>query len=160
MEVPGLGIKSELQLRLMPQLWQWSEPQLQPTPQQAARIDEKKNVLRVPVMAQRKQIWLGTMRWRVWSWPRSVGYGSSIALSCGVGHRWGSDPMLLWLWCKPAAVALIRPLAWELPYAMGTALKRKEKKKKKKKEKKKKKKKELCDEPGFLVIKIYGVTQF
>ena len=24
------------------------------------------------------------------------------------------DPVLLWLWCSPAAVAPIRPLAWEL----------------------------------------------
>ena len=22
----------------------------------------------------------------------------SVAMSCGVGHRHGSDPMLLWLW--------------------------------------------------------------
>jgi len=28
------------------------------------------------------------------------------------------------LWCRPAAVALIRPLAWELLYAAGAALKR------------------------------------
>ena len=33
--------------------------------------------------------------------------------------------MWLWLWCRPAAVALIQPLAWELPYAMGVALKSK-----------------------------------
>ena len=32
------------------------------------------------------------------------------------------------LWCKPAAAALIRPLAWELPYAACVALKRKKKK--------------------------------
>ena len=31
--------------------------------------------------------------------------------------------MLLWLWCRPRAAALIRPLAWELPYATGMALK-------------------------------------
>ena len=36
-------------------------------------------------------------------------------MSCGVGHRCGSDPALLWLWCRPAAAALILPLAWELP---------------------------------------------
>jgi len=30
------------------------------------------------------------------------------------------------LWCRPAAVALIRLLAWELPHAMGAALKKKE----------------------------------
>ena len=40
-----------------------------------------------------------------------------------------SDPALLWLWCRPAAVALIRPLAWELPHASGVALKRPKKKK-------------------------------
>ena len=34
-----------------------------------------------------------------------------------------SDPMLLWLWLRPAATALNRPLAWELPYATGVALK-------------------------------------
>ena len=54
-----------------------------------------------------------------------VGQGSGIAVSCGVGHKLGSDPMQLLMWCRPVAVALIRPLAWELPYAAGAALKRK-----------------------------------
>ena len=40
---------------------------------------------------------------------------------------------MLWLWCRLVAAALIQPLAWKLPYAAGTALKRKKKKKKKKK---------------------------
>jgi len=35
-----------------------------------------------------------------------------------------SDPTLLWLWRRPAAAAPIRPLAQELPYAAGVALKR------------------------------------
>ena len=52
-------------------------------------------------------------------------------MSCGVGHRCGLDPMLLWLWHRLAATALIRPLAWEPPYAMS-ADPRKDKKKKKK----------------------------
>jgi len=51
-------------------------------------------------------------------------------MSCGVGRRHSSDPALLWLWCRPAATAPIRPLAWEPPNAMGTALKRQKKKKK------------------------------
>ena len=34
------------------------------------------------------------------------------------------DPALLWLWCRPAAAALIRPLAWEFPCAVGAALKK------------------------------------
>ena len=33
------------------------------------------------------------------------------------------------LWCRPAAAALILPLAWEIPYAAGAALKKAEKKK-------------------------------
>ena len=50
-------------------------------------------------------------------------------MSCGVGHRRGLDPMLLWLWCRLAAAAPIRPLAWEPPYAVGVALKDKTKQK-------------------------------
>ena len=42
-------------------------------------------------------------------------------MSCGVVRKRGSDPVLLWLWCRLAATALIRPLAWELPYAVGGA---------------------------------------
>ena len=34
------------------------------------------------------------------------------------------------LWCRPAAVAPIWPLAWELPYAMGVTLKKSKEKKK------------------------------
>ena len=41
-----------------------------------------------------------------------------------VGHRHGLDPALLWLLCRPAATALIRPLAWKSLYATGAALKR------------------------------------
>ena len=44
-------------------------------------------------------------------------------MSCGVGHRCGSDTTLLWLWHRLAAVALIGPLAWEPPRATGAALK-------------------------------------
>ena len=61
--------------------------------------------------------------------------GSILALLRGLRirrcrERWcrlqtrGLDPTLLWLWCRRAAVALIRPLAWEPPYAMGMDLKR------------------------------------
>ena len=61
-----------------------------------------------------------------------MGQGFGIAMSCGVGHRHGLDLALLWLWCRAVAVALIRPLAWEPPYATGAALKKKKKKKDKK----------------------------
>ena len=51
-----------------------------------------------------------------------------MAVSCSVGRRYVSDPTSLWLRHKLAAVTLIRPLALELPYAMGVALKSKKKK--------------------------------
>ena len=52
--------------------------------------------------------------------------------------QWVKDPALLWLWCRLAATAPIRPLAWEPPYAAGRAqeMAKRQKKKKKRKEKK------------------------
>ena len=44
-----------------------------------------------------------------------------------------SDPALLLLWCRLAAVTPIQHLAWEAPYAMGADLKNKKTKDKKKK---------------------------
>ena len=46
----------------------------------------------------------------------------------GLAHQ-VKDLALLWLWCRLAATGLIRPLAWKLPYASGTTVKRKKKKK-------------------------------
>ena len=45
-------------------------------------------------------------------------------MSCGVGRRRGSDPELLWLWCRPAATAPIWPLAWEPPCVAEAAQER------------------------------------
>ena len=55
-------------------------------------------------------------------------------MTCGVGHRHGSDTLLLW--CRPAAVALIPSLAWEPLYAVGAALKKQKAKKRKGQERK------------------------
>ena len=43
--------------------------------------------------------------------------------------------MFLWLWCRTAATARIRTLAWELPYALSAAPKRPKKTKTKTKKK-------------------------
>ena len=64
----------------------------------------------VPVMAQQKQIQLGTMKLRV----------RSLALLSGL-WIWHCHE----LWCSLVAIALIRLLAWEPPYAVGVALKSK-----------------------------------
>ena len=56
-----------------------------------------------------------------------VGWGSSVAVSCGVSSRRPSDPALLW--CRRAGVAPIRPLAWKPPYAVYSAKKQEKKKK-------------------------------
>jgi len=53
---------------------------------------------------------------------------AQTAVSCGVGHRRGLDLALLWLWCRLAATAPIRPIAWEPPCAKSAALKRQKKK--------------------------------
>ena len=52
-------------------------------------------------------------------------------MSWGMGHRCGSDLVLLWLWHKPAAAAPVQLLAWEFPYAADAALKWKSKTKQK-----------------------------
>ena len=73
-------------------------------------------------MVQWKGIQLGTMRLRV----------RSLALLSGLRIRrcyelWCRSQtqlrscVFLWLWCRPAAVAPIRSLAWKPPYAAGVA---------------------------------------
>ena len=71
------------------------------------------------------------MKMRVQSLASLSGSGARVAMSCGVGRRCSSDPVLLWLW--PAATALIRPLAWEPPYAAGVAQEMAKRQKKQKK---------------------------
>ena len=58
------------------------------------------------------------------------GLAQWCCMGCGVGRRRGSDPSLLWLWCRPAATAPIGPRAWEPLYAAGAALKKTKEKKK------------------------------
>ena len=52
-------------------------------------------------------------------------------MNWGVGCRRGSDLVLLWLWCRLAAIPPMRPLIREPPFAAGVALKSKNKNKSK-----------------------------
>ena len=51
-------------------------------------------------------------------------------MSCDVGCRCGFDLVLLWLWCRPVAIALIQLLDCELPYAAEFALEKAKRQKK------------------------------
>ena len=72
---------------------------------------------------QWKWILLGTMRLQVRFLALLSGLGiwHCCELWCRLQIR--SDLTLLWLWCRPAAP--IWPLAWEPPYAVDVALKKK-----------------------------------
>ena len=76
-------------------------------------------------MAQRKRIRLGTMRLRVRSLTSLSGLRIRRCreLWCRP-QMWLGYLVLLWLWHWLAAMALIRPLAWEPPCAESVALKR------------------------------------
>ena len=68
------------------------------------------------------------LRVRSLALPNGLGIQCCRELWC-VGRRRGSDPVLLWLWCRPVATAPTGPLAWDPPYALGTALEKTKKKK-------------------------------
>ena len=82
--------------------------------------------LEIPVVVQMKWIRLVYMRMCVWSLALLRGLRIQNCHELWCSSRHGSD--LAWLWLWPAAIAPIWPLAWELPYALGVALKSKTKK--------------------------------
>ena len=78
----------------------------------------------VPIMALQKPIWLVSMRTQVQT--LALFSGLRIWCCCDLFCRLQMQLRsgLLWLWCRPAATALIWLLTWELPYAVSAALKR------------------------------------
>ena len=70
-------------------------------------------------MAQWKRTRLVSMTMWVWSLASLSGLGTGCC--CELWCRSQTWPQL---WCRLAAATLIRPLARELPYAMGVALKK------------------------------------
>ena len=55
----------------------------------------------VLTVSQRVKNLTVSVRMQVWSLALLSGLRIWHATSCGVGHRYGSDPALLWLWCRP-----------------------------------------------------------
>ena len=49
-----------------------------------------------------------------------------------IGCRHSSDLVLCWLWCRPAAVALTGPLAWETSICCESGPKKQKRKKERK----------------------------
>ena len=72
------------------------------------------------LMAQRKWVPRVSMRMQVRSLASISGSGIWYCHAL-----WGSDPTLLWMQRRLAVPSVIRPLAWELPYVAGAALKSK-----------------------------------
>ena len=80
----------------------------------------KTNTSGVPAVAQRLKSPTGILN------PWLSGLRIRHCCELCVGPRCGLDPAWLWLWRRPAAAAPIQPLAWELSYATGEALKKKD----------------------------------
>ena len=86
-------------------------------------IDEEENTsfelssnknIGVPTVAQQVKNPLVSVRMQ-FPFPASLsGLGSGVVTNQSIGHRYGLNLALLWLQCRPAAAALIQPLALTL----------------------------------------------
>ena len=79
----------------------------------------------VPVVAQRVKNPRVPMRTQVLSlaWLGGLRIQGCCKLPCRL-QMWLRSHIAVWLWCWLAAAAPIGPLAWELPYAAGEAVKK------------------------------------
>ena len=104
--------------------WLWRSSDLTPSPELPYTTGVAIFKKGVPIVAKRKQIWLGIMRLQV----------GSLASISGLRIRCCRELCRSKMWLGSCcgcgvAVALIWPQAWEPPYVVGLALKSKKKKK-------------------------------
>lgn len=89
--------------------WQRELAQISKLQRMQCSLSWKEDFEGVPIVVQRKRIRLGAMRLRV----RSLALLSGLRIRCGrelcVGRRCTLDLALLWLWCRLATIAPIRP---------------------------------------------------
>ena len=124
--LPGDQIDHEVSINPCERVAQTEHPSLENVPFTRRRVSQSRLKERQGVLvAQWKRIRLVSMMMQVQSLA-SIG---GLRIRCC--HKlWcrsktgGSDPELLWLWCRLVATAPIQPLAWEPPYATGAALKK------------------------------------
>ena len=82
--------------------------------------------MKFPLWLSCLQTWLVSMR--MWVWSLALLSGLSIQHCHELWCRSQSSSDLALLWCRPVATALMRPIAWELPYAKRLAVKSENKK--------------------------------
>ena len=80
------------------------------------RSNSNSMLLGAPVMAQ---------------WLTNLTRNHEVVGSIPGLDQWVKDPLLPWLWLRPAGTTPIRPLAWEPPYTTGVALEKANKQTKK-----------------------------
>ena len=104
----------------------WGTPPLQAAEPGSCKPCTKRASLGSSTVAQQKRTQLVSMRMQVQSLASLSGLRiQHCPVSCGVGCRCSLDLVAVCLWHRLAATALIRTLAWEIPYASGVALKSK-----------------------------------
>ena len=114
------------------QSWYFQKNQIKVEEYENMRLTSPTNTSKVhlhgvSVVAPQKQTQLASRRRQLQSMASLSGLRIWHCPEVWCRLPWGLDPTSLWPWSRLASVALIWPLAWELPYTTAAAIKRKTK---------------------------------